>query len=142
MKNELSFLGKGWSFPPTFSKNGAFIEMVTEEKDIRQSLKILLSTSVGERLMHPGFGCELKQFQFEEVTQALITSIEDVIKDALLNYEPRINLNKISITQGEKHASVLLITVDYTIRATNNRANLVYPFYLQEADSVNIGLIS
>jgi len=133
-----SFLGRGWSFPPTFNRQAATatVEMVSDEEDIRQSLHILLSTSPGERIMHPDFGCELNQFLFEEITQGLITSIKDIIADSILYYEPRIEVDDIDITESKDYVGLLLISIDYTIRATNSRFNLVYPFYLNEASSL------
>jgi len=133
-----SFLGRGWSFPPTFNQHTdtATVEMVSDEEDIRQSLHILLSTSPGERTMHPDFGCELSQFLFEEITQGLITSIKDIIADAILYHEPRVEVNNIDISESEAHIGLLLISIDYAIRATNSRFNMVYPFYLNEASNL------
>ena len=133
MINTNSFLGKGWSFPPTFNQHTATVEMVSYEENISQSLQILLSTSPGERTMHPDFGCELSQFFFEEITQGLITSMKDRIADAILDREPRIEVNDIDITESEEPVGLLLISIDYTIRTTNSRFNLVYPFYINEA---------
>ncbi|NEQ75369.1 MAG: GPW/gp25 family protein [Okeania sp. SIO2C9] len=132
METNLSFLGTGWSFPPTFNKNTGTVEMVSDEEDIKESLEIILSTGSSERVMQLDFGCELSQFMFEEVTQSLITRIRGTISDALLEHEPRIEVNDISVEEGEEQG-LLLIGVSYTVRATNTRSNMVYPFYLNEA---------
>ena len=131
--NSHSFLGTGWSFPPTFQRSTAQVEMVSDQADIEQCLQLLLSTSPGERLLHPDFGCNLTQFLFEEVTQTLLTQIKEAIGDAILFYEPRIEVEDIDITENDTHLGLLLISIDYIIVATNSRFNLVYPFYLQEA---------
>ncbi|WP_299409891.1 GPW/gp25 family protein [Acaryochloris sp. IP29b_bin.148] len=134
-----SFLGIGWAFPPRFSKLGpqqGQVEMISAEADIVQSLQIILSTQPGERLMQPDFGCELSQFLFEEIRQGVITGIRGVISDALLYHEPRINVNRIDMDTSQANNGLLLINIDYTVRQTNTRSNLVYPFYLKEATNV------
>ncbi|MEM9214363.1 MAG: GPW/gp25 family protein [Cyanobacteria bacterium P01_F01_bin.150] len=136
MVTSKSFLGVGWGFPPTFNQKSARIELVSDAEDIRQSLAILLSTSPGERTMHPNFGCELSQFLFEEITQGLLTNIKDIITDAILYHEPRIELEDIQITEGEDRVGLLLVSIDYIIRTTNSRHNFVYPFYINEASSM------
>ena len=132
MATDLSFLGTGWSFPPTFNKDTGTVEMVSNESDIRESLEIILSTGPSERVMQLDFGCELSQFMFEEITQSLITRIRGTVSDALLEHEPRIEVDDISVEEGEEQG-LLLIGVSYTVRATNTRSNMVYPFYLNEA---------
>lgn len=132
MATDLSFLGTGWSFPPTFNKDTGTVEMVSNEQDIRESLEIILSTGPSERIMQLDFGCELSQFMFEEITQSLITSIRGTVSDALLEHEPRIEVDDISIEEGEEQG-LLLIGVSYTVRATKTRYNMVYPFYLDDA---------
>ena len=131
--SDKSFLGTGWAFPPVFNRGSGEVELVSNEDDISQSLRIILSTRPGERLMQPDFGCELSQFLFEEIRQGVITSITGVVSDALLYHEPRIKVNRIHVDDSQAAVGLLLINIDYTIRQTNTRSNLVYPFYLQEA---------
>lgn len=133
MPDDSSFLGTGWSFPPTFASNGADVETVSAAEDVRQSLEILLGTQPGERILLEQFGCDLHRFLFEEVDQGLVNSLTGLISDAILFYEPRITLNDLDISQSDAEAGLLLISIDYTIRATNSRYNMVYPFYLNEA---------
>ncbi|MDZ8025861.1 MAG: GPW/gp25 family protein [Nostoc sp. SerVER01] len=135
METNSSFLGTGWSFPPTFNQDTGTVEMVSDEEDIVQSLEIILSTRPAERIMQPDFGCELSQFLFEEISQGLITGIKGTISDALLYHEPRIDVEDINIDESEKEG-LLLISVTYTVRVTNSRFNLVYPFYINEAHTV------
>ena len=131
MTQNSSFLGTGWSFPPTFNQDTGTVEMVSDEEDIVQSLEIILSTRPAERIMQPDFGCELSQFLFEEISQGLITGIKGTISDALLYHESRIDVEDINIEESEEQG-LLLISITYTVRATNSRFNLVYPFYINE----------
>ena len=132
-----SFLGKGWGFPPSFGQNGRDVQQVSEQEDIQQSLQILLNTAQGERLMRDYFGCDLQQFMFEEISQSLINHITTLISDAVLYYETRIALNKVDVDESDTVAGLLMITLDYTVRSTNSRFNMVYPFYLNEASYAN-----
>ena len=127
------FLGHGWSFPPTFSAGGAAVLMVSGVEDIEQSLSVLLSTRRGERVMQDTYGCELSEFLFAEISQGLMGQVRDLIGDAILNHEPRIRLNGVEVSDARAGEGVLLISIDYSVRATNSRYNMVYPFYLNEA---------
>lgn len=132
-----SFLGKGWSFPPSFSQNGRDVQRVSEHQDIQQSLQILLSTAQNERIMREDFGCDLQRFMFEEISQSLINRMTALITDAVLYYETRIELNNVQVDESDKIEGLLTISIDYTVRSTNSRFNLVYPFYLNEASYVH-----
>ena len=134
MENNEAFLGKGWSFPPEFFSNGAGVEMVSGEEDVRQSLNILLSTSLAERTMFSSYGCELSRHVFEEIDQGLVNALKSTIGDAILNNEPRIETDSIEVNQSSQELGLLLISIDYTVRTTNNRYNMVYPFYMNEAN--------
>ena len=107
--------------------------MVSAAEDIEQSLAILLTTRRGERVMQEDFGCDLSEFQFAEVSQGLSGRIRSFIADGLLHHESRITLNDVDVSLSGAQEGLLLITIDYTIRATNSRYNMVYPFYLNEA---------
>lgn len=137
MENTKAYLGTGWSFPPEFDKDAKTINMVSAEKDIEQSLEILLSTSLGERVMQPDYGCNLKDYQFESMNNSFIGFIKDLVERAILFYEPRIVLDRVEITEPESFElleGVLKIEVNYQIAGTNTRYNYVYDFYLREAD--------
>lgn len=133
--NEVPFLGTGWSFPPTFDKKGRTVEMLSDKADIKSCLGILLSTSIGERIMQPKYGCDLKRFLFEPLNTTLKAYIKDLVKKAILYFEPRIKLEEISLTTDDNEG-ILLITVDYTIITTNTRNNLVFPYYLEEGTNI------
>jgi phage baseplate assembly protein W len=129
---DYSFLGTGWSFPPTFSRQSYSVEMVSDDLDIRQSLWILFSTSVGERVMLPEYGSRLWQMLFRNITTTLMTQIEDIVRNAVLYWEPRIDVDSVVVQPDASQVGLVLITLSYTIRKTNARSNLVYPFYLLE----------
>jgi phage baseplate assembly protein W len=133
MADDQSFLGRGWSFPPAFSRGGAEVEMVSGAEDIRQSLGILLSTRLGERLMQDEFGCDLQHVLFEEIDQGLVNTLTALVSDAILYHEPRISLDRLDISESDDEPGLLLISLDYTIRSANSRFNMVYPFYINEA---------
>lgn len=132
MKVNKSFLGTGWSFPPEFSKTKKTVVMTSDEVDIKKSLEILLATRLGERIMQPTYGCNLEELMFKPLNVTLKTFVIDLIKTAILYHEPRIDIEKIDIDPTNELQGELLILVDYRIRATNSRANLVYPFYKAE----------
>ena len=132
-KGEHAFLGRGWSFPPTFSRGGGEVEMVTNAEDIQQSLRILLGTTRGERVMQESFGCDLQSLLFEEGDQWLMSRIERTIRDAIASHEPRITLDAVKVTGQDVRAGRLDVSIRYTIRGTNSRFNMVFPFYLTEA---------
>ena len=129
-----SFLGTGWSFPPTFVR-GEGVVMVEEEDDISSSLEILLTTEVGERVMQPLYGCDLRRLTFEPLDRTLEAYMKDLIETAILYFEPRILLDDVRFelldTEGR-----LDIHIDYTIARTNTRGNIVYPFYRTEGTEV------
>ncbi|RNL91723.1 hypothetical protein ED312_04175 [Sinomicrobium pectinilyticum] len=132
MDRKNSFLGTGWSFPPQFSKAGKSVAMTSDEEDIRKSLEILLSTRLGERIMQPRYGCNLEDLLFNPLNRTLKTYVTELINNAVLYYEPRIDVEKTDITQGNESEGELLILLDYRVRATNSRKNLVFPFYKGE----------
>lgn len=128
-----SFLGTGWAFPPTFTAGGREVEMVSGVEDIHQSLQILLSTRLGERVMHESFGCDLTNVLFEEIDQSMVNTLTNLVSDAILYHEPRITLDRLDVSPAQAEAGLLLITLAYTVSATNSRFNMVYPFYINEA---------
>lgn len=128
-----SFLGTGWSFPPTFRARGAEVVMVSGPEDIHQSLEILLATRLGERPMQESFGCDLDDALFEEVDQALVGRITGLISNAMLRNETRIALRDIDVSQSHADPGVLQIRLEYTVLGTNSRYNMVFPFYINEA---------
>lgn len=135
MGTDISFLGTGWSFPPEFSRRGAVV-MVSAEEDIRQSLGILLSTTPGERVMQPSFGCGIKQHVYDSINESTITILKDLIRRAILFFEPRVVLESIVTDSSEAMDGRLDFTIVYTIISINTRHNIVYPFYFREGSDV------
>jgi phage baseplate assembly protein W len=130
--DDRSFLGTGWAFPPAFDPASRAAVMVSQDEDIAQSLYILMSTAPGERVMHPTFGCGLKKMVFEQITESTITELKDLIRRAILFFEPRITLDEIQVRVDAPLEGEMRIHLMYTIRSTNTRTNLVYPLYLVE----------
>jgi phage baseplate assembly protein W len=134
----MNFLGRGWSFPPTFNLALPGVEMLEQEADIASSLEILLSTTPGERVMFPEFGCNLEEFVFETFDTTTQTLMTDIIETAILYFEPRIDLEKVSLDSTRALEGVVLIDITYRVRTTNSRFNFVYPFYKQEGTDINL----
>ena len=130
-----TFLGTGWAFPPTFNKTTGTVEMVSDE-DISQSLTILLSTSLGERVMQPDYGCNLNDYVFEGLNSTTIGYIKERVANSILYYEPRIVAERIEVTSAGSVDNLegrFFIEITYTIPGTNSRFNYVYDFYKNEA---------
>jgi phage baseplate assembly protein W len=136
METEKAFLGTGWSFPPEFKKTTKSAVMISDEEDIKSSLEILLSTKIGERIMLPKYGCNVDEFLFNPLNRTLKTYVSELIRTAILYHEPRIDVEKIDISQGDDLNGELLVVLDYKIRVTNSRTNMVYPFYKQEGTNI------
>lgn len=128
-----SFLGRGWSFPPSFDRGGRSVRTVDAEEDIRQSLGILLGTGLGERVLRPTFGWKREALVFEPMSTSFATLLKREIETAVLFFEPRIDLERVTFESRPGPRGVLDIRLDYRIRETNARSNLVFPFYLDEA---------
>ena len=126
-----AFLGVGWSYPPALDAGGT-ISLASYEDDVRQAIRIILGTEPGERVMRPTFGAGLRSFVFEPITPATMSRIETRVRDALIAWEPRIDVHAVSVTQDAAQFGRLLVDLTYLVRATNAIQNLVYPFYLQE----------
>jgi phage baseplate assembly protein W len=131
-----SFLGSGWSFPPRFDRQLNTVHLVSDEEDIRQSLFILLSTRPGERITNLSYGCDLHSVLFQPMTNAIRFLIREVIQTAVLFYEPRIDLDEIDIDLSDDKEGIVRIQLHYTVRATNARNNIVFPFYKIEGTNI------
>ncbi len=126
-----SFLGVGWGFPIEVN-NAGFIQMAEYEDSVRQSIWIILGTAKGERMMRPDFGCEIYDLVFEVSSESTAGEVAQAVREALLLFEPRIDVIEVEV-QSQNGGEVLLISIDYEVRATNNVFNLVYPFYLERS---------
>lgn len=136
MTEESRFLGTGWSFPPSFDFRTKQAVLVSQVQDIEQSLYILLSTTPGERIMQPTYGCGLRRMVFETINESTITEIKDIVSRAVLFFEVRITLHEVQVETDALLDGVLRLRLDYTVRTTNSRHNMVYPLYLQEGTAL------
>ncbi len=109
--------------------------MTTDAEDINRSLEILFTTMKGERVMQPKYGCDLAQFQFEPIDTTMLNYMEDVVRDAILYFEPRIRLIDLTMEPYENEGRID-ITVEYEIKSTNSRFNFVFPFYKEEGTNL------
>jgi len=140
VSSDSQFLGTGWGFPPAFNKSAQAmgVAMVSHEEDINESLRILLGTAPGERVMYPSYGCGLKLMVFENFDQGSVTELKDAIKRAVLFFEPRITLESIEVDTQEIYQGCIRFCLNYTVRTTNSRSNIVYPFYFNEGTNVRL----
>lgn len=124
-----AFLGKGWAFPVCDAAG----ETATAEydEDVHQAIRIILGTDPGERVMRPDFGAGLNAFVFEPMTPATLEAIRQRVREALVDWEPRIDVLAVTVSAVPDEGKAL-IDVNYRVRATNTLRNLVYPFYLEE----------
>ena len=125
------FLGRGWTFPTGVDATGR-IGLSEYEEDIREALRIILLTSKGERVMRPDFGAGLHDFVFESMSATTIGRVQAAVTDALVKWEPRVEVIGVEVEPEQGEIGKLLIDIEYRVRATNNRFNLVFPFYLKE----------
>ncbi|MBK8638426.1 MAG: GPW/gp25 family protein [Chromatiaceae bacterium] len=109
--------------------------MADAEEDIRQSLNILLSTGLGERVLRPAFGWKRDALMFEPMSTSFGSYLAREIENAILFFESRIELNRVDFENPADQTGLVLIRLDYTVRTTNTRTNLVYPFYLDYQES-------
>jgi phage baseplate assembly protein W len=126
-----AFLGVGWGFP--VKPVGGRLQYASYEDDVEQAIQIILLTQRGERPMLPQFGGGLRDFVFEPNSTVTHRAIEHVVRDALRDWEPRITIDRVAVTPDLDQPNLLLIQVDYVVRATNSFYNRVYPFYLLES---------
>jgi phage baseplate assembly protein W len=132
------YLGRGWSFPPTFNRARPGVEMLEDEADIASSLEILLSTALGERTMLPQYGCNLDELVFESLDTRMKTLMADKVDTAILYFEPRIEVENVRLDDSLGLEGVILIEVVYRVKATNSRFNFVFPFYKLEGTDINL----
>ena len=124
------FEGRGWQFPIRVDDAGAIAE-AGEEAKVRQSIEIILRTAPGERVMRPDFGCGIHDLVFDTISGAMIGRVASVVAGALATWEPRIDVLSVRSQQDTEDPTRLLIEINYRLRSSNSRFNLVFPFYVQ-----------
>ncbi len=127
------FLGVGLAFPVALDPVSGDIALSTYARDVKEAIRIILQTAPGERVMRPDFGCGVHNLVFEEMSSTTLFAIEASVRDALITYEPRIELLGVTVDPFEAAGGLLLVSIDYRVRRTNQTDNLVYPFYFKEA---------
>jgi uncharacterized protein len=127
----IDIIGTGWTFPIKVTSKGGLSYTSGPDK-IQQAIWIVLSTSLGERVMRPDFGAGVQDFVFEANSIVTQTALAGAVKEALIQWEPRIDIDSVRVTTPPDQASQVLISIDYRIRATNELFNMVYPLYLTE----------
>jgi len=122
------FIGRGWSFPPKLNSRGG-IALASDEEKIAQSIRIILSTPIGQRVMRPTFGSRLNELIFAPMNPETFGLAEMYVQDALNFWEPRIQVLEVTAGSDAAQPGVLLIAIRYWIKATHDERSLVYPFY-------------
>ena len=131
-----SFLGTGWSFPPTFLKESANIALVSDEEDIKQSLQIYFNTKIGERIMRPEYGCVIHEHIFERIDDSILDILSFELTQNIGQIEPRIIVDKIDSKKVDKDGGIIEINMIYTIISSNVRDNIVFPYYINEGTNI------
>jgi uncharacterized protein len=129
--NQRDYLGIGWKFPLQVTPGGG-IALARYEQRIEESIYLILSTAKGERVMLPDFGCGIHELVFAPNNASTLSMVVYNVRQALVTYEPRIDVLDINAESAPEEPNLLLIRIDYRIRANNARGNLVYPFYIRE----------
>lgn len=122
------FVGSGWAFPLDISANGAFAQAGGTRK-LEQAMRLILSTYPGERPMRPEFGSRLRDYVFAPATTENKAELAAVVRTALLRWEPRVIIDDVDVYPPDGEQGLLYIDITYTVKATNDRRNLVFPFY-------------
>ena len=131
---QTDFIGAGWSYPMGTDATGG-IALVTREREIEQAMRLILGTACGERPMRPDFGCRLRDFVFQGASDETASLLGYEVQTALARWEPRCDIDKVTVTPDPDERNLLFIDIKYSIKATNDRRNLVFPFYVIPAES-------
>jgi len=124
------FLGVGWKFPPALDQGGQ-VAIAQYEQAVAQAIWIILGTAPGERIMRPDFGCGIHTLVFAPNNAGTAGRTTNLVREALVRWEPRIDLLAVEASADADDPTLLLVELAYRVRSTNNRFNLVYPFYLE-----------
>jgi phage baseplate assembly protein W len=129
MSDASDFIGRGIAFPMRVDQSGS-IATSSGTEDIDSSIRMILTTAPGERLMRPFFGCRIWELLFEPINANTLGLMGEAVREAIGRWEPRVVLDDVRLDPSGQHAGQVLIEIDYTVRTTNDRRNLVYPFYV------------
>lgn len=126
------FLGCGWKFPVQVDEATGYIRMSSQEEDIQESIRIILMTRKGERMMEPEFGCGIQKYAFETMDSSVLLQMQMEAQNALIIWEPRITDIEVHVEMDGTEGGKVNISISYIVRSTNNPYNLVYPYYINE----------
>ena len=126
------FLGRGWAYPVRTDPLAGEVALSLYERDVREAILIILETARGERVMRPRFGCGIHDLVFEEINTTTLFAVDASVREALTTYEPRIELLSVTVDPLQSLDGLLIISIAYRVRRTNQVDNLVYPFFYQE----------
>ena len=123
------FIGRGWAFPIRTDTNGG-IALVGREREIAEAIRLIVSTTPGERPMRPEFGCRIHDFVFAPADAMTAAAISDEVTRAVTMWEHRVDVEAVDVLQAPDDQTVFYIDIHYRLKATNSRYNLVFPFYV------------
>jgi phage baseplate assembly protein W len=129
VRYDATFVGRGFYWPMQVDHTGS-IRLTEGADDLDRSMAVVLATAPGERVMRPQFGCRIWDLLFEPVTANLLGLMAQAVRDALAQWEPRVNVEEVTPVPDDKDHALIVINVRYRVKATNDRRNLVYPFYV------------
>ncbi|MBU8974532.1 MULTISPECIES: GPW/gp25 family protein [unclassified Lysobacter] len=132
MDEQKAFLGRGWAWPVALDPRTGRVASVAYEEDIRQSMRIILQTAPGERVMRPNFGCGIHELVFEAIDSMTLQRIRSTVEEALRRCEARIDVLAVEVDETQAREGTLLVAIEYRVRKTNQTGNLVFPFYFRE----------
>ena len=132
MNEQKDFLGRGWAMPVELDLRTGLVASVAYEEDIRQSMRIILETAPGERVMRPNFGCGIHELVFSVADSTAIQQIRSTVQEALRRCEARIDVLDVTVEEAATREGKLLVQIEYRVRRTNQTGNLVFPFYFRE----------
>lgn len=126
------FLGRGWAMPVELEPRTGLVASVQHEEDIRQSIRIILETTPGERVMRPNFGCGIHEMVFDALDSTAIQRIRSIVDESLRRCEARIDVLDVTVEETPSEQGRLIVEIEYRVRKTNQTGNLVFPFYFRE----------
>lgn len=128
-----AYLGRGLAFPIHADALGT-VELISADKDIEQSIRIILSTRPGERVMRPEFGCRAHDLLFEPRDSVLASKIEDDVSEALAMWEPRIEVTSVEPIIDEATDGAVLVNIDYIVKSSHDERSIVFPFFIERQE--------
>ncbi len=127
------FIGAGWGFPMRLDATGS-IALVSHDREIEESIRLIVGTAPGERPMRPEYGCAIHDYVFASIDSDTAGRISGEVRSALVRWEPRIKVEGVDVTVDPKDQTFAYIDIRYSVGDTNDPRNLVFPFYTLPAE--------